>query len=428
MDSPTATVATAAAIVAIVAASVVITAHLYCRIQLRRCDEAMKVQEYRERARRAALQRQGAASVTIQQQQLHHRSKSKKQKVKDNVMAQAARRAAMKRRNDAPITVQQQQQQGLTKKIHTALTADKEQEFQNSSKKKDKGRKASKIKLPEPERFAPRLAPAHIPAELKEVELQDNTKPPAADREGTDDRQAAVANTGIRTDPTSDIPFCQSASQIGATTSSASLGASQESSVSSNGLTMANKEAIVTRDGITTFFHIPDLASSEYATFVMQRLAREFLPIIKRRGYLVFSVSELCCCSDGTKAALGQVRNKKRIKAVLAGGVTEDQCGGYNSTIQFRDDKTMHLIYVRLRDRVNHYKFRSYEKDIVTTMAHELAHCVHQNHSPAFYQLMNEIKKEHADLMASGVVHQDSSAEEQFGFDIYGQSVTRLRY
>jgi hypothetical protein len=138
---------------------------------------------------------------------------------------------------------------------------------------------------------------------------------------------------------------------------------------------------------------------------------------MKQRGYLVFSVSEMCCCSDGLKAWGGEDRNPNRIKVVTANG-NEDQCGGYNRTVGLRDGKTTHLIHIRLRDRLNHYKFHSYDK-LATPMAHELAHCVHQNHSAAFYKLMDDIKKQHAELLSSGTLYQGADAEEQFGFNIY---------
>lgn len=44
-------------------------------------------------------------------------------------------------------------------------------------------------------------------------------------------------------------------------------------------------------------------------------------------------------------------------------------------------------------------------------MAHELSHCVHQNHSPAFYQLMEDILEEHA-----------TNQIQNMGSLIYGQT------
>lgn len=135
----------------------------------------------------------------------------------------------------------------------------------------------------------------------------------------------------------------------------------------------------------------------------------------------------MCCCTDAAKAARGEERNTKRIKVHTSSG-SEDQCGGYNRTIPLgKNGRTVHQMYIRLRDRMNHYKFKDYTA-IARTMAHELAHCVHQNHSPAFYHLMKEIQKEHEELCLSGVVSKDESAEEQFGFDIYGASTSRTRF
>jgi len=40
------------------------------------------------------------------------------------------------------------------------------------------------------------------------------------------------------------------------------------------------------------FHHIPGLPNEEYAEFLLKRLAKEFIPIIQRRGYNVMAVSE----------------------------------------------------------------------------------------------------------------------------------------
>ena len=134
----------------------------------------------------------------------------------------------------------------------------------------------------------------------------------------------------------------------------------------------------------------------------------------------------MCCCTDATKAARGEERNTKRIKTHTASG-SEDQCGGYNRTIPLGRGRTFHQIYIRLRDRMNHYKFKDYT-NLAKTMAHELAHCVHQNHGPGFHELMREIQQEHQELYLSGVYNRNESAEEQFGFDIYGSSTSRTRF
>jgi len=139
-------------------------------------------------------------------------------------------------------------------------------------------------------------------------------------------------------------------------------------------------------------YEIPNLAQSNVCRSMLNRIHDEFLPIIRRRGYPVTSISELCCCGDG----LDSVRQGKCRKM-------NNNVWGYNQTTTMRRGgtvKTSHTIHLRLRQPRNHqHQFFSYE-DVAGTMAHELSHCVHQNHSQAFYKLMEEILEEHAVLQA----------------------------
>ena len=72
----------------------------------------------------------------------------------------------------------------------------------------------------------------------------------------------------------------------------------------------------------------------------------------------------------------------------------------------------------------NHNILFPYEH-VVDTMCHELAHCVHQNHSQAFYDLMEEIKKEYKSVIAG-------SHGQVFGhegeFNVYASSTATFRF
>eukprot|EP00980_Cylindrotheca_fusiformis_P028655 scaffold22634_cov123-Cylindrotheca_fusiformis.AAC.2 len=125
--------------------------------------------------------------------------------------------------------------------------------------------------------------------------------------------------------------------------------------------------------------HIPTLLSETVCRDTLQRIHNEFYPIIRRRGYNVLSISEFCCCGDGLDyAPAGRRKLRKQHNNVL----------GYNST-RFGRSKS-HTIHLRLRDARNHNRLMPWE-DVAGTMAHELSHCVHQNHGPNFYKLMEEI-------------------------------------
>mmetsp|Transcript_6808 Transcript_6808/g.16594 ORF Transcript_6808/g.16594 Transcript_6808/m.16594 type:complete len:405 (+) Transcript_6808:90-1304(+) len=136
---------------------------------------------------------------------------------------------------------------------------------------------------------------------------------------------------------------------------------------------------------------IPSLAQSEICRQLLKRIHDEFVPIVRRRGFTITSISELCCCGDG----LDFVSNLKCRRM-------NQNVWGYNQTTMFRKSTTtnsLHSIHLRLRQPNNHHRMLSYE-DVAGTMAHEMSHCVHQNHGKAFYALMEEILEEHAMLQA----------------------------
>jgi hypothetical protein len=139
-------------------------------------------------------------------------------------------------------------------------------------------------------------------------------------------------------------------------------------------------------------YHIPTLRSHEVCRQTLERIREEFLPIIRRRGYNVLSISEFCCSGDGLDYVGKKRPLRKQPNNVL----------GYNSTRFFGNHQRSHTIHIRLRDPRNHLQLLSWE-DVAGTMAHELSHCVHQNHGQEFYKLMEEILEDHASNMINGL-------------------------
>jgi hypothetical protein len=145
--------------------------------------------------------------------------------------------------------------------------------------------------------------------------------------------------------------------------------------------------------------HIPNLPMANVCESTLQRILREFDPIIQKRGYKVLSISELCCCGDGldhAAAAAQPPRRGRKKKAALR--KQPNNVWGYNQTRFLRGrGTTSHTIHLRLRNPTlpKHTRLLDWQ-DVAGTMAHELSHCVHQNHSKAFYALMEELLDEHA--------------------------------
>jgi len=149
---------------------------------------------------------------------------------------------------------------------------------------------------------------------------------------------------------------------------------------------------------------IPALPKHEACKATLQRIHDEFFPIIQKRGYNVLSISELCCCGDGLDHVQGRRRKCRKMNANV---------WGYNQTT-FGGGRTTksHTIHLRLRNPRKHSQLLSWE-DVAGTMAHELSHCVHQNHGKSFYKLMEELLEEHAMLQSqklSGRVQQGVQA------------------
>lgn len=148
-------------------------------------------------------------------------------------------------------------------------------------------------------------------------------------------------------------------------------------------------------DGLTSYRHLPHLFDADAAERMLNRIAREFTPIIRQRGYDVKSVTEFCCCGDGLDYELGGHSSCIRPGCKIEGH-DQDDIEGYNRVNCLgRGGRTVHTIHLRLRDQDRHDTLKDYGS-VSRTMAHELAHCVHRHHEPSFFLLMNEIIQQHA--------------------------------
>jgi len=160
---------------------------------------------------------------------------------------------------------------------------------------------------------------------------------------------------------------------------------------------ISNSGGLVAENGITRYFTIPNLSNSKYTASHMKRIAEEFMPIIHRRGFKVYSVSEMCCCGDALDTGeLGGHTRHVRPDQKIDGHDYRD-CGGYNRIMHRGRGKTRHTIHLRMRQPTNHDALLGYPY-LVDVMCHELAHCLHRDHSESFYDCMAEIKKEHSRL------------------------------
>lgn len=145
--------------------------------------------------------------------------------------------------------------------------------------------------------------------------------------------------------------------------------------------------------GLHEMYHIPSLPDAGQAQQLLARVVQEFRPIAVRRGFVVLSVSELCCCNDGL-----DFRDSGKHRKLQKVG---NNIWGYNRTMG-RNGQKVHTIHVRLRHPQNHARFLPYE-DVAGTLAHELSHCVVGPHNDKFFKVMDSILEEHASLMASNM-------------------------
>jgi hypothetical protein len=146
-------------------------------------------------------------------------------------------------------------------------------------------------------------------------------------------------------------------------------------------------------DGITSFRHLPHLPYADSAAATLKQIALEFIPIIRQRGYDVRSISEFCCYGDGLDYQLGGNRFCVGRRCDIAGH-SRSEVEGYNLLERTRGIQRVHSIHVRLRSPDNHELLIPHEQ-VVFTMAHELAHCIHRHHKWQFHALMQELLEQH---------------------------------
>lgn len=185
-------------------------------------------------------------------------------------------------------------------------------------------------------------------------------------------------------------------------------------------------------DGPTKFIALPPMPRSDDAVAILRRIASEFIPIIRKRGFNIRSVSEMCCCGDGLEYELGGERRSVPAGETIVGN-DHDTVAGYNGKLINNFGLVEHVIHLRLRLVDDHNKFMEYD-EIIDTMAHELAHCVHEDHGPEFWDLMEDILKDRVKIvedLKNGVqTPYDSvaAAKELFGgFDIYRTVAGQMR-
>jgi len=160
---------------------------------------------------------------------------------------------------------------------------------------------------------------------------------------------------------------------------------------------------------------IPTLPNADNAKTLIERVCREFEPIVKRRNYNVLSVSEMCCCCDGLDFNTNDSHSSNNSSSSNRGGrrkcrIMSNNVWGYNQTAttsrrgssSSRRSNKSHAIHLRLRHPASHDRFLLYE-DVAGTMAHELAHCEIGPHNDQFHKLMDEILEEHMLLMSQSI-------------------------
>lgn len=148
--------------------------------------------------------------------------------------------------------------------------------------------------------------------------------------------------------------------------------------------------------GITSFRHMPHLPHAPHAAALMTQIAQNFVPIIRQRGYDIRTVSELRCCGDGLDYLLGGGRYCVPVGQNI-GGHTASDVGGYNRLEPTRGSLRVHSIHLRLRCVDNHDYLRTYA-DLAAIMSHEMAHCIHRDHSAVFHELMDDIGQQHPEI------------------------------
>ena len=133
--------------------------------------------------------------------------------------------------------------------------------------------------------------------------------------------------------------------------------------------------------------HAVGLPQSDVALKLLEQVRRHAEAVLRKRGWCVLELVELCCC----KAAPEQK------PASVAGWC-----------IPAGDAKTANRIALRLRaPKGKGHGILPFE-EVFGTMLHELTHIIHGKHTAAFYELMDELTKQWEQLEATGQVLDES--------------------
>jgi hypothetical protein len=141
---------------------------------------------------------------------------------------------------------------------------------------------------------------------------------------------------------------------------------------------------------IIPLLSISGLTQHDVCDATLKRIHMEFIPIIQRRNYNIKSISEMCCCGDGLKGSRRMGKNVWGYNSTTTSSSGGRTGGGRTGGGRQQSSR----IHLRLRDPNDHTRLLPWE-DVAGTMAHEMAHCIHQNHNKNFFKLMEEILDEH---------------------------------
>eukprot|EP00444_Apocalathium_aciculiferum_P045570 CAMPEP_0183526546 /NCGR_PEP_ID=MMETSP0371-20130417/21399_1 /TAXON_ID=268820 /ORGANISM="Peridinium aciculiferum, Strain PAER-2" /LENGTH=176 /DNA_ID=CAMNT_0025725915 /DNA_START=64 /DNA_END=590 /DNA_ORIENTATION=- len=136
--------------------------------------------------------------------------------------------------------------------------------------------------------------------------------------------------------------------------------------------------------GVLQVEHATALPEADRARALLDDVRRHAEPVLRARGWRVRRLAELCCC-----------------KAAPESGKSANVAGW---CLPAGDGQTAQTIALRLRKpKGGGHGLLPFES-LFETMLHEMAHIVHSRHSPAFFELMDELRVEWEGLLAKGHV------------------------
>jgi len=130
--------------------------------------------------------------------------------------------------------------------------------------------------------------------------------------------------------------------------------------------------------------HAKPLPDAEQAFALLQEVRRNAEPVLRKQGWRVLSLVELCCCKDAPEH--GRSLN-------IAGWCRPAG-----------DGQTATRIALRLRrSKRSGHSLLGFD-DLFDTMLHEMSHIIHSKHTPAFFELMDTLREEWSSLKDKGCV------------------------